>query len=425
MNKAYSYKRFSSKQQMRGDSLRRQTALAKDYCLSNNLELSEQTFEDLGVSAFRSGNSSDDAGLGQFLLALNEGKIQVPCYLLVESLDRLSRDNLDAALTQFMNIIQSGVKIITLFDKRTYQKGMDVVDYLTALISMQRANEESRVKSQRIASVWQNRKDNPNAKKTKNCPFWLTVSDCRTFYEVNELASIVHRIHSLAQSGVGAHVIAKMLNEEGVKSPRGRGWTDTTILHALSTRTVLGEYQPKQRYSDSGERVDVPVGEPIKDFYPAIMSEEYYYTTQSCVKNRAKSKSRGASRNFLNVVKGVASCGYCGSTIRLKKQPDAHYLVCSRSHIGVCTESRPVNLRFLEDWLREVWLTSDYAPITATGIKEAGQLKKAEAQLSKVNLTIKKLATLLDDGDEVIFERIKEKQVEKKTIQAEIERLKD
>ncbi|MCU8498509.1 recombinase family protein [Vibrio vulnificus] len=425
MNTAYSYRRFSSKQQMRGDSLRRQTALALEYCLKHSLTLSKESFEDLGVSAFRSGNSSDDAGLGQFLTALNEGKIETPCYLLVESLDRLSRDNLDAALTQFMNIIQAGVKIVTLFDNKTYQRGMDVVDYLTALISMQRANEESRVKSQRISSVWRNRKDNPNARKTKNCPFWLSVSDCRTFYEVNGAVSLVHRMYALAQSGLGSQVIAKMLNEDGLKSPRGLDWSDATVSRTLNSRTVLGEYQPHQRYNEAGERVDVPLGEPIKGFYPQVITEEEFYLTQSAIKSRSKSKNRGASKNFLNVIKGVGTCAHCGSGIRLKKQGGLYYLQCNKYHLGVCRKGKPLSFRFLEDWLREVWLTPEYTPITASGAPEVKELRKMESELDKVNQTLQKLVELLDDGDDVIFKRIQDKKEEKRTILDNMKSLKE
>lgn len=46
---AYSYRRFSSKAQAQGDSMRRQTELAEKYCFEHSLELSQKTFEDLVV----------------------------------------------------------------------------------------------------------------------------------------------------------------------------------------------------------------------------------------------------------------------------------------------------------------------------------------------------------------------------------------
>ena len=54
MSKAYSYLRFSTPDQMRGDSFRRQAVLAREYAAKHGLQLDENlTFNDLGVSAFR------------------------------------------------------------------------------------------------------------------------------------------------------------------------------------------------------------------------------------------------------------------------------------------------------------------------------------------------------------------------------------
>ncbi|MGN6099182.1 MAG: recombinase family protein [Bosea sp. (in: a-proteobacteria)] len=55
--KAYSYLRFSTAEQGRGDSYRRQLELAENYCRQKGLDLDRTTtFEDLGVSAFSGKN---------------------------------------------------------------------------------------------------------------------------------------------------------------------------------------------------------------------------------------------------------------------------------------------------------------------------------------------------------------------------------
>ena len=53
--KAYSYLRFSTPDQMRGDSFRRQTDAAREYAELNGLDLDgELSFRDLGGSAYQS-----------------------------------------------------------------------------------------------------------------------------------------------------------------------------------------------------------------------------------------------------------------------------------------------------------------------------------------------------------------------------------
>ena len=102
--RAYSYVRFSSAKQADGDSLRRQTAMARDYAERHGLELADLTLRDLGKSAFRGKNAVEGA-LGEFIRAVDSGKVEPGSYLLVESLDRLSRDRIMAALNQFADLL--------------------------------------------------------------------------------------------------------------------------------------------------------------------------------------------------------------------------------------------------------------------------------------------------------------------------------
>ena len=56
---AYSYQRFSSSSQASGDSLARQSSLAKAYADRHGLQLDDAlTFRDLGVSGFRGRNAA-------------------------------------------------------------------------------------------------------------------------------------------------------------------------------------------------------------------------------------------------------------------------------------------------------------------------------------------------------------------------------
>ncbi|TBT02493.1 recombinase family protein [Vibrio parahaemolyticus] len=174
---AYSYIRFSSSQQSQGDSLRRQTQLAEKYCIENNLTLSDTTFRDLGVSAFHSTNSQEDSGLGQFLSALNQGRISEGSYLLVESLDRLSRAKVQTALRQMLNIIELGVKIVTLMDNRIYDQESDTTDLIISLTIMERAHNESKTKSERIKAAWVHKRQNPTTtNRHSSTPFWLSLN---------------------------------------------------------------------------------------------------------------------------------------------------------------------------------------------------------------------------------------------------------
>jgi len=95
---AFSYIRMSTDAQLLGDSRRRQLDASAKFAHEHGLLLVEDfKLEDIGVSAFKGANVASGA-FGRFLEAVRSGKIAKGSYLLVESLDRLSRQ---AQLPQF------------------------------------------------------------------------------------------------------------------------------------------------------------------------------------------------------------------------------------------------------------------------------------------------------------------------------------
>ena len=115
--RAYSYLRFSTPDQQRGDSFRRQTAAADAYVLKRGMTLdTELTFNDLGVSAYR-GRNSETGRLGDFLQAVEDGAVPAGSFLLVESLDRISRQAARRALRVLEDIVDRDITV-TLNDER-------------------------------------------------------------------------------------------------------------------------------------------------------------------------------------------------------------------------------------------------------------------------------------------------------------------
>src|SRR2546429_8723543 len=114
--RAISYIRMSTQAQRLGHSEQRQVEKSIDYAQRHNLELLEQDqLSDLGVSAFR-GKNVVEGQLGQFLTAVKNGRVAKGSYLLIESLDRLSRERVDKALRIFLDIIHAGINVVTIGD---------------------------------------------------------------------------------------------------------------------------------------------------------------------------------------------------------------------------------------------------------------------------------------------------------------------
>jgi hypothetical protein len=115
---AYSYIRFSQKKQQKGESFRRQSEFANEVCAENGWTLDGSlTLHDLGVSAFRGANAKVGA-LGEFLEAVRIGRVAGGSVLIIESIDRLSRNKVGEALQLFISILNCGVSIVTREPRR-------------------------------------------------------------------------------------------------------------------------------------------------------------------------------------------------------------------------------------------------------------------------------------------------------------------
>ncbi len=138
--RAYSYLRFSTPEQLKGDSLRRQSEAAQAYADRYGLELDQElTFRDIGVSAYRGANV--EKALGAFLEAVDSGRVKPGSCLLVENLDRLSRADIRTARDRFESILDRGIHIVTLTNGKTYSaEGYDLAVMLLTLMEMSRAH---------------------------------------------------------------------------------------------------------------------------------------------------------------------------------------------------------------------------------------------------------------------------------------------
>lgn len=320
MPKAFSYLRFSTPEQSKGDSLRRQIELSRKFAADNGLELDETlTFEDLGVSAFHGKNAAEGA-LGDFIRAVDEGRIPRGSYLLVESLDRLSRDTVGKAFTQLQSLLDRGIYVVTMGDGQTYTPDAledDFTRLLISLLVMYRAHEESATKSKRLSAAWHGKRLKASAngeKLTSRAPEWLKLSDDRQSFDIlEERAEVVRRIFELTIQGVGAAKIATTLNEELVPTfGRSNGWHPSYVKKILANEAVVGRCQlMKYERGADGRRRRIPEGEPIEDYYPIVIDRETFLRAAQMRKGRKIEGGRKGER-FSNLFTGLAICGACG-----------------------------------------------------------------------------------------------------------------
>jgi len=295
--KAYSYVRFSTLDQIHGDSLRRQTEAAADWCRRNHITLVD-SYRDLGVSAFR-GKNVEVGKLAAFLKLVTDGRIAKGSYLIVESLDRLSRNDLPKALRLFLDILEAGIVVVTLSDNHVYDFSKvegNFTDLIISLTVLSRANEESRIKAQRVAAAWDAKRRNIGKRKlTSKCVAWLRLAKDGTSFElIQERVAVVQRIFDMASKGRGANGITKTLRRENVKTfGRSQVWHISYVKKILDNRAVLGEFAPATKRDGKKTFLEV-----VPDYYPAIIKRELFATVQQLRKARPSYRGKSGFNVF-------------------------------------------------------------------------------------------------------------------------------
>jgi DNA invertase Pin-like site-specific DNA recombinase len=321
MRRAFSYIRFSTPEQLKGDSLRRQTALTAEYCKRNKLHLDDSlNLRDLGVGAFR-GRNAETGALSVFLDAVNARPPRVPAgsVLIVENLDRLTRDEIGEALSLFISILKSGIHIVTLRPEVEYtRKSINEIGViLQAVLQLFLGHEESAKKSERLADLWNEKRAGISKRKlTGKCPFWLRLAEDGSRFVIDaDRAAIVRRMFALAKAGQGSAAIAKQLNHDGILSPYRRPWNNVSVLAILRSRAVFGEFTPHAgRY-----KTRKPIGEVIANYYPPILSETEFYAVQAGIAGR-KLQRGPRGKQTRNLFTGLLHDARDGTPIYISKK---------------------------------------------------------------------------------------------------------
>lgn len=360
--KAYSYVRFSTPEQRLGDSQRRQTEAAQKYAREHGLELDcTLNLFDAGVSAFRGNNLTPDAALGRFKRFVEEGMVAKGSYLLIENLDRFSRQMAKKANRALEDLIDLGITVVTLQDGREYsQKTQEADPFLLiyAILGFIRAHDESETKGRRLRQAWANKRKQAYEKgivATKRLPAWLKVDDNRIVEVIPERADIIQRIVKQTIKGDGRGKIAKDLNKEKIK-PWGDGqgaarkakvWHPTYIAKILRNPATYGLYTPHTLEIDPETEKERRVPQaPIEGFFPAVIKKHVFQEVQRLLENRDTRRGTHAYRGVSSIFAGLARCPKCNGTMtRVNKGPrgGTPFLVCVKAKVGAGCSYRSVN----------------------------------------------------------------------------------
>jgi DNA invertase Pin-like site-specific DNA recombinase len=338
---AFSYLRFSDPVQANGDSVRRQTDLRNAW-LKKHPEVRLDTslrMEDRGVSGYRGEHRLNKKhALAQFLDLVERGRVPVGSYLIVENLDRLTRENPVVSIPAVLGLIAAGIRIVQLEPvELVYDSNMDQMHLMNMLWELARGHGESKRKSGLCGEAWMNKKEQASADRTPYgamCPAWLELVGVKkkgnkkdfsaASYRVKaDAAAAVKKVFEWCAAGLGTFGILDRLNREGVP-PIGRSgaWHRSYLQKLLDYEAVLGIYQPHKGSRGPGR---VAQGEPIANFYPAIIDEALWDRAHKAIASRQRTTSGRPATVSKNPFSGLLFDALDGQKLHVSGTHGAEY----------------------------------------------------------------------------------------------------
>jgi len=227
-------------------------------------------------------SNGDGPGYHRLLTALKESDHEFTL-VVVPEIERLGGDIREAA-RRYFQIEGLGARVVPV-------QGDDAVGALLAAWS---AQEPGRGLGDRVRAAM--RRKAVKGDVLGRPPYGYKVGNQRRLQLVAEEAVVVRYIFRLYLSeGMGIRLIARRLNQEGLRTRRGGNWSMVSIRDILRNRVYLGTYA---RFN-----VRVPGTHP-----PLVTAEDFRLVQDRLNARRTSYAPRVTSRFLLS---GIAYCGYC------------------------------------------------------------------------------------------------------------------
>ncbi len=396
------YARFSSDKQSE-TSASAQIARLDQWVQARGGQLSlKHTYRDEGIS----GATNQRPGLISLMAAVDSGDVDV---VVVEDLSRLSRD-IEHAASARKRFAFSGVRLIGIADGiDTLGNGGDLLYGVKSILSEQYLKDLGDKTSRGLRDRAQ------LGRVTGALPYGYASEPAQDGQGkvpviVAAKAAVVDRIFRMRAAGRSYQDIAKALNEEGVKPPRGRqkdsrkrrdGWAISGVRSMLQNSKYAGRWtfgaRSWKKSPTTGKRVNRPGESPLIEVALPdlrIVDEETWSRVQAineearerhaAVGPSAYAREGGASTaRRVYPMSTLIRCGICGGPMVIEKTQKPRYRCdASRGNGGICDNSRTV----MEDALREAFTSAMLRyfdrPEVVAHLIEAAKTELARAQRS-------------------------------------------
>lgn len=321
------YIRVSTDEQAdKGNSLNEQKERLSAYCKAMGW--------DQPVFYIDEGYSAKDLRRPAIQKLINDVKQNKIKILLTSKLDRFARNLLD--LLQTIELLTdhncSYVSSSENFDTST-AVGRMTLQLLGTFAEFERERISERVKDNMLSLA-----KNTDRAITQAC-YGYDVIDGK--YQINEAeAKGVKYMFELGEQGHGHRMVAKMMNDHGYITKRGKMWDQVNIKRLMKNEAIIGTLVYNKR-STKGRKVKIrdEADWVIKENnHPAIISKELFERVQEIMSARSTAGKHADNETYL--LTGLLKCGHCksnmkGMTSRHQQNKYVYYrYICSSYSLG-------------------------------------------------------------------------------------------
>ncbi len=399
--------------------------LQNDRSVDDQLASCRAHAEKLGASVVaeyydRARSGASIVGRDGMLTLLDDSKAGRFDIVVVEALDRVSRDQEDLAAV-FKRLTYAGIDIVAI-----HEGTADVIQIGIRGLVGQLFLQDLKHKTRRglAGVVADGRHPGGRAygyKTVPGEPGKLVINE--------DEAEVIRRIFDLYAKGTSSREIAYLLNDENVPAPRGVRWTASAIngnpargygilLNPIYIGEIVWNRVSMVRNPDTGKRVSRvnPESDWVRKEAPELQIVDR--ALYEAVNNRRVGNKRGAytgrrpRRDYL--LKGLMTCASCGGRMHLAGRKNNHMMIeCGRAkETGTCGSRRKIKLELVnEAVLKGIKENLDCPEAIAEYIRtyneerqrlaqdSVRQRSELEKKLARETAATERLLDLYTDGD--------------------------
>lgn len=311
MKKTVAYCRVSTDKENQLHSLENQKKYFNDY-ISNDKELEfVDIYADEGISGT---NTKKRDEFNRMILDAKCGKFDI---ILTKSVSRFSRNIVDT-ISYIRTLKKMNIEVRFITDGiKTFDNDAELRLGLLATF----AQDESRQTSEKVVNGQYTSMKN-GIVFGANTMLGYNIEKGKMTINEDEAPIIKSIFYKYLVEGKGSHIIAKELQEEGIKTKRGGNkWTNASIYKILKNEKYCGDLIQQKTYTpdflshakkyNKGEKEFIK----IENHHEAIIDKETFIKVQEEIARRKKkAKVDGSKHSNRYALSGKLKCGCCGST---------------------------------------------------------------------------------------------------------------